>query len=164
MATDFQVTYYQGLAEQAKAQPLKPVCQKCHWRMGGVDSWDGVSCKCGKRAAPSTARAQQIEANRQQAARIAGLTWGDVACAIRALGMPEASEDFTRVCRALHHVVDERGYDNAEELLQSLDIAAECAEELRMPELPSEREQADADAMDRAERAYEERRDECLPY
>lgn len=104
-------------------------------------------------------RQQQIAQQREQAARIAGLTWGDVACAIRALGMPEASEDFTRVCRALHHVVDERGYDNAEELLQSLDIAAECAEELRMPDLLSEREQADADARDRTERRYEEARD-----
>ncbi len=104
-------------------------------------------------------RAEQIEANRQQAARIAGLTWGDVACAIRALGMPEASEDFVRVCRALHHVVGERGYENADELLQSLDIAAECAEELRMPLPVSEREQAEADARTVAERRYEERRD-----
>lgn len=104
-------------------------------------------------------RQQQIEQHRQQAERIAGLTWLDVACAIRALGMPEASEDFTRVCRALHHVVDERGYDNAEELLQSLDIAAECAEELRMPDLLSEREQAEADAMDRAEARWEAARD-----
>lgn len=132
MATPAQVAHYQGLAREAQ----------------------GI-------AVLRAMRAEQIEQNRQQAARIAGLTWGDVACAIRVLGMPEASEDFTRVCRALHHVVNERGFDNAEELLQSLDIAAECAEELRMPDLPSEREQADADATDRAERAYEERRDEC---
>ena len=131
MATQAQVAHYQGLAEQAT-------------RFGAV---------------LADIRAEQIEAGRQQAQRIAGLTWGDVACAIRALGMPEASEDFVKVCRALAHVVEERGYDNSEELLQSLEIAGECAAELRMPELPSEREQAEADAMDRAERRYEEARD-----
>ncbi len=130
MATSAQVAHYQGLAREAQ----------------------GI-------AVLRAMRAEQIEANRQQAARIAGLTWGDVACAIRALGMPEASEDFVRVCRALHHVVGERGYENADELLQSLDIAAECAEELRMPLPVSEREQAEADARTVAERRYEERRD-----
>lgn len=130
MATPAQVAHYQGLAREAQ----------------------GI-------AVLRAMRAEQIEQNRQQAARIAGLTWGDVACAIRALGMPEASEDLVRVLRALSHVVGEVGYDNAEELLQSLDIAAECAEELRLPDLPSEREQADADARDRAERVYEARRD-----
>lgn len=132
MATDFQVTYYQGLAEQADR--LK--------------------------AAHADIRAAQ----RRQIECVSTLTWSDIAAAIRVLGMPQASEDFAAVMRALRAVVEREGYDNAEELLQSLDIAAECAEELRMPELPSEREQADADAMDRAERAYEERRDECLPY
>ena len=78
-------------------------------------------------------RQQQIEQQRQQAARIAGLTWLDVACAIRALGMPKASEDFVRVMRALKHVVGEQGYENDEELILSLDVAAECAEELRLP-------------------------------
>lgn len=131
MATDFQVTYYQGLARQAQK-----------WRALAADF-----------------RREQIEQRRQQAARISGLTWADVACAIRALGMPEASEDFTRVCRAMSHVVGEVGYDNAEELLQSLDIAAECAEELRMPLPVSEREQAEQDARDRAERRFEEARD-----
>lgn len=132
MATAQQVAHYQDLAVQAEAMRI---------------------------AFSAAHRARQIVEQRMQAARIAGLTWGDVACAIRVLGMPEASEDFTRVCRALHHVVGEVGYDNAEELLQSLDIAAECAEELRLPDLPSEREQADADARDRAERVYEARRD-----
>lgn len=132
MATQQQVAHYQGLAQQAER----------------------IGIAAGHRA-------RQIVEQRMQAARIAGLTWGDVACAIRALGMPEANEDLVRVLRALHHVVGEVGFDNADELLQSLDIAAECAEELRMPDLPSEREQADADATDRAERAYEERRDEC---
>jgi hypothetical protein len=130
MATQQQVAHYQGLAQQAER----------------------IGIAAGHRA-------RQIVEQRLQAARIAGLTWGDVACAIRALGMPEASEDFVRVCRALHHVVGERGYENADELLESLDIAAECAEELRMPDVPSEREQAEADAMDRAERRFEEARD-----
>jgi hypothetical protein len=32
---------------------LHPVCDKCHWRMGGpVDSWDGRGCKCGKQSRP----------------------------------------------------------------------------------------------------------------
>lgn len=52
-----------------------------------------------------------------------------------------------------------QGYENADELLQSLDIAAECAEELRMPLPVSEREQAEADARDRAEARFEQRRD-----
>lgn len=60
MATAAQVAHYQGLAREAQ----------------------GI-------AVLRAMRAEQIEANRQQAARIAGLTWGDVACAIRALGMPE---------------------------------------------------------------------------
>ena len=79
--------------------------------------------------------------------------------------------------RALAHVVEERGFDNAEELLQSppqranlirrrlkvaLEIAGECAAELRLPDLPSEREQAEVDARDRAERRFEERRGEGL--
>ena len=132
MATQQQVAHYQDLAVQAEAMRI---------------------------AFAAGHRARQIEANRQQAARIAGLTWGDVACAIRALGMPEANEDLVRVLRAVHHVVSERGYENADELLQSLDIAAECAEELRMPLPVSEREQAEADARDRAEARFEQRRD-----
>jgi len=131
MATQQQVAHYQGLAAEATR-------------------WGSVL---------RDFRAEQIEAGRQQAARIAGLTWCDVACAIRALGMPEASEDFVRVCRALAHVVEERGFDNADELLQSLDIAAECVEELRMPLPVSEREQAEAEARDRAEARFEQRRD-----
>jgi hypothetical protein len=132
MATAQQVAHYQDLAVQAEAMRID--FSAAH-------------------------RARQIVEQRMQAARIAGLTWGDVACAIRALGMPEASEDFVKVCRALHHVVGERGYENADELLQSLDIAAECAEELRMPLPVSEREQAEADARDRAEARFEQRRD-----
>ena len=130
MATDFQVTYYEGLA--TRAGRLK------------------------------AAHADIREAQRRQIERVSTLTWSDIAAAIRVLGMPQASEDFAAVMRALRAVVDERGYDNAEECLQSLDIAAECAEELRLPDLPSEREQADADARDRADNELDARRErEC---
>ena len=78
-------------------------------------------------------RQQQIEQQRQQAARIAGLTWLDVACAIRALGMPQASEELVRVLRSISHVITQAGYENAEECLDMLRYAAECAEELRLP-------------------------------
>ena len=27
---------------------LHPVCQKCGWRQGSQDSWDGLRCRCGK--------------------------------------------------------------------------------------------------------------------
>ncbi len=135
MATAQQVAHYQDLAVQAEAMRI---------------------------AFAAGHRARQIEANRQQAARIAGLTWSDVVCAIRALGMPEANEDLVRVLRAVHHVVSERGYENAAELLESLDIAAECVEELRMPLAPSEREQAEADERDRADNELDARRErEC---
>lgn len=26
---------------------INPWCPVCGWRKGGVDSWDGVRCKCG---------------------------------------------------------------------------------------------------------------------
>lgn len=26
---------------------LHPFCKTCGWRKGGLDSWDGRSCKCG---------------------------------------------------------------------------------------------------------------------
>ncbi|MEY5098940.1 MAG: hypothetical protein RJA36_1659 [Pseudomonadota bacterium] len=123
-----------------------------------VRHYQGLATQADRlKAAHADIRAAQ----RQQIERVSTLTWSDIAAAIRVLGMPQASEDFAAVMRALRAVVEREGYDNAEELLQSLDIAAECAEELRLPDLPSEREQADADARDRAERAYEERRDEC---
>ena len=115
-----------------------------------------------KRPGVPQQRLRLFVVQRMQAARIAGLTWSDVACAIRALGMPEANEDMVRVLRALHHVVGEKGFDNADELLESLHIAAECVEELRMPLAVSEREQAEADERDRAERRFEERRGEGL--
>lgn len=85
--------------------------------------------------------------------------WSSLPSIVRGLGMPQATEDLQALLGALSHIVGERGYDNAEELLESLDIAAECVEELRMPEPLSEREQAEADAMDRAERRFEEARD-----
>ncbi len=158
MATRHQAAYYQNLAVQAEAlnvslRAADRAAASVHAAQTAGMALDAVI------AAGRAQRQAQIEAGRQQAQRIAGLTWGDVACAIRALGMPEASEDFVRVCRSLSHVVGERGYDNAEELLQSLDIAAECAQELRMPLPVSEREQADADACDIAERRFEEARD-----
>ena len=31
---------------------LHPYCQKCGWRKGGVDSWDGKACKCKEYAPP----------------------------------------------------------------------------------------------------------------
>lgn len=27
--------------------PFHPFCNACGWRRGGVDSWDGLRCKCG---------------------------------------------------------------------------------------------------------------------
>lgn len=29
-----------------RPQPFHPYCPVCGWRKGGVDSWDGKSCKC----------------------------------------------------------------------------------------------------------------------
>lgn len=26
---------------------LQPFCQRCGWRKGGTDSWNGKACKCG---------------------------------------------------------------------------------------------------------------------
>jgi hypothetical protein len=31
---------------------LRPYCNKCGWRKGGPDSWDGVACKCGHTEPP----------------------------------------------------------------------------------------------------------------
>lgn len=121
-----------------------------------VRHYQGLATQADRlKAAHADIRAAQS----QQIERVSTLTWSDIAAAIRVLGMPQASEDFAAVMRALRAVVEREGYDNAEELLQSLDIAAECAEELRLPELPSEREQADEDVRDRAERRFEEARD-----
>jgi hypothetical protein len=33
---------------------LHPFCNACGWRKGGIDSWDGVRCKCGHAAPPMT--------------------------------------------------------------------------------------------------------------
>jgi hypothetical protein len=33
-------------------KPLHPYCNKCGWRKGGIDSWDGRRCKCGDSALP----------------------------------------------------------------------------------------------------------------
>ena len=26
---------------------LRPMCRRCGWAQGGLDSWDGRACKCG---------------------------------------------------------------------------------------------------------------------
>lgn len=36
----------------ATLKPLHPYCNKCGWRKGGIDSWNGRACKCGNSAAP----------------------------------------------------------------------------------------------------------------
>ena len=41
---------YAPLTDNAKG--LRPFCKVCGWRKGGVDSWNGVSCKCGHTAQP----------------------------------------------------------------------------------------------------------------
>lgn len=33
-------------------KPLHPFCQRCGWRKGGQDSWDGKACKCGEYEPP----------------------------------------------------------------------------------------------------------------
>lgn len=33
-------------------EKLHPFCNKCGWRKGGVDSWDGNRCKCGHAEPP----------------------------------------------------------------------------------------------------------------
>lgn len=34
------------------AEPIYPLCKTCGWRMGGIDSWNGLACKCGKMSSP----------------------------------------------------------------------------------------------------------------
>lgn len=103
-------------------------------------------------------RQQQIAQQREQAARIAGLTWLDVACAIRALGMPQASEDAVRVVRALSHVITETGYENSEECLQLLGFVGELLEELRLPPPLDPEQQRAADIEYRREADADARR------
>jgi hypothetical protein len=31
---------------------LHPFCNRCGWRKGGVDSWNGRACKCGHSEPP----------------------------------------------------------------------------------------------------------------
>ena len=33
-------------------EPIRPYCNKCGWRKGGPDSWNGTECKCRENAAP----------------------------------------------------------------------------------------------------------------
>ena len=42
----------QIVAQTDAPQPFRPWCKECGWRKGGVDSWNGVSCKCGFNEAP----------------------------------------------------------------------------------------------------------------
>jgi hypothetical protein len=35
----------EGLSE--KQLDLTPMCKECGWRKGGLDSWNGLACKCG---------------------------------------------------------------------------------------------------------------------
>jgi Zn-finger protein len=39
----------EGTAQMTK---LHPYCDKCGWRKGGKDSWDGKKCKCGHSEPP----------------------------------------------------------------------------------------------------------------
>ena len=48
------------------ANPNARFCNVCGWRKGGVDSWDGVRCKCGHAEPPI----QLIGADRIAADRI----------------------------------------------------------------------------------------------
>lgn len=41
----------QIVASNADRKTFHPFCEICGWRKGGVDSWDGKSCKC-KHAEP----------------------------------------------------------------------------------------------------------------
>ena len=88
---------------------------------------------------------RQIADMKQQAARIAGLTWRDVACAIRALGMPQANEDLQALLGALSHIVVESGMDDPEGCVMHLDKASDAAEALRV---------MDSDEMALAHREY----------
>lgn len=41
-------------------EALHPYCQKCGWRKGGKDSWDGTKCKCGEYEPPMKALEAEI--------------------------------------------------------------------------------------------------------
>lgn len=34
------------VASHEQPKPFYPFCRVCGWRTYGVDSWDGMSCKC----------------------------------------------------------------------------------------------------------------------
>lgn len=36
----------QIVSDNPNPKPLRPFCNVCGWRKGGVDSWNGKSCKC----------------------------------------------------------------------------------------------------------------------
>lgn len=157
-----------------RASALKPVCPKCYWRMGGPDSWDGVSCKCGARIkrAPDQARAlahyvpmareaelhatiERLHADLCAARRDLRLLksedptrlvrWSSLPAIVRSLGMPQATEDLQALLGALSHVVVESGMDDPEGCVTHLDKASDAAEALRV---------MDSDEMALAHREY----------
>lgn len=35
------------IMRDSRGNALHPFCNRCGWRKGGIDSWDGNRCKCG---------------------------------------------------------------------------------------------------------------------
>jgi hypothetical protein len=48
--------YSRVLTPTPDMQPLHKFCHECGWRMGGPDSYNGLSCKCGSISAPLIGR------------------------------------------------------------------------------------------------------------
>lgn len=42
----------QAIEAGMRNEALRPWCFDCGWRKGGVDSWNGVGCKCGHNEPP----------------------------------------------------------------------------------------------------------------
>ena len=53
-----------GLTE--KQLKMHPFCNDCGWRKGGLDSWNGVTCKCGH-VAPTLGQILQTPQARREA-------------------------------------------------------------------------------------------------
>lgn len=49
---------------------VRPQCSACGWRMGGLDSWSGHACKCGKTAEPIA-----LIGEREKTCRRCGEAW-----------------------------------------------------------------------------------------
>jgi len=47
-------------------EPVHPHCQRCGWRKGGIDSWNGNACKCGLWEPPI----QRVDADPAAGARV----------------------------------------------------------------------------------------------